>query len=92
MGGRRCRPEAGSGARAVSAEHGVHHFFFLSSSSAAAEHREERVLRNLDVADLFHTRLALLLLLEELALTGDVAAIALGRDVLAQGARWSRGR
>src|SRR5260370_25208440 len=41
-------------------------------------------LRDLDVADLAHALLALLLLLEELLLAADVAAVALGQHVLAQ--------
>ena len=36
--------------------------------------------------DLLHALLALLLLLEQLALAGDVAAVALRDDVLAHGA------
>ncbi len=47
------------------------------------EHREERLLRNLHAADLLHPLLPLLLLLEELALARDVAAVALGDHVLA---------
>src|SRR5260221_9799263 len=47
------------------------------------EHREERLLRDLDAADLLHPLLALLLLLQQLALTRDVAAVALGDHVLA---------
>src|SRR4030095_4328860 len=43
--------------------------------------RHEGVLRDLDVPDLLHALLALLLALEQLALAGDVAAVALGRDV-----------
>src|SRR5437588_4498744 len=43
----------------------------------------ERLLRYLDVADPLHPLLTLLLLLEQLALAGDVAAVALGDDVLA---------
>src|SRR4029453_5766154 len=46
------------------------------------EHREERLLRHLDAAYLLHTLLALLLLLEELPLAGDVTAVALCENVL----------
>ena len=46
--------------------------------SAHLQRRQERLLRDLDLADLPHALLALLLLLEELALAGDVAAVALG--------------
>ena len=58
----------------------------------AAEHGQEGLLRDVDVADLAHAALALLLLLEELALARDVAAVALGGHVLAQRARSSRAR
>src|SRR5262245_55748724 len=50
---------------------------------AEVEHGEERLLRDLDSADLLHAPLALLLLLEQLALAGDVAAVALRDHVLA---------
>src|SRR6187200_2256534 len=46
---------------------------------------EERLLRHLDAADLLHPLLALLLLLEQLPLAADVAAVALGENVLAAG-------
>src|SRR3989442_6374985 len=52
---------------------------------SALEDRQERLLRHLDLADLLHALLALLLLLEQLPLARDVAAIALGGDVLAHG-------
>src|SRR5712691_589105 len=44
--------------------------------------RQERFLRDLHLADLLHALLALGLLGPELALAGDVAAVALGGDVL----------
>ena len=44
---------------------------------------QERLLRDLDGADRLHALLALLLLLEELLLARDVAAVALRGDVLA---------
>src|SRR5262245_49220625 len=47
------------------------------------EHREKRLLRNLDCADLLHAPLARLLALEELALPRDVAAVALREHILA---------
>src|SRR5205085_5753655 len=47
------------------------------------EHGEERLLRHLDRADLLHPLLALLLLLEQLPLARDVAAVALREHVLA---------
>src|SRR5258706_2918423 len=43
---------------------------------------EERLLRDFDVAHLLHALLARLLLLEQLPLAGDVAAVALGEHVL----------
>ena len=46
--------------------------------------REERLLRHLDRADLLHALLARLLLLEQLLLAGDVAAVAFCQHVLAQ--------
>src|SRR5208337_1881954 len=48
------------------------------------ERGDERFLRDVDLAELAHLLLAGLLLLEELALSGGVAAVALGGDVLAQ--------
>ena len=55
--------------------HGLIHF----------EDGEEGRLGNLDVADLTHAFLASLLLLQQLALTRDIAAVALGRHILAHG-------
>ena len=56
-----------------------------SARVAELEHGEERLLGDLDAADLLHAPLALLLLLEQLALARDVAAVALGHHVLAEG-------
>src|SRR5215210_8356578 len=50
-----------------------------------AQRGDERLLRDLDAADLLHAPLARLLLLEQFALAGHVAAVALGDDVLAAG-------
>src|SRR6266571_7035664 len=47
------------------------------------EHRHERLLGNLDRAHPLHPPLPFLLLLEEFALAGDVAPVALGKHVLA---------
>src|SRR6266446_9202923 len=47
------------------------------------EHGEERLLRHLDGTDLLHPLLPLLLVLEQLALARDVAAVALREHVLA---------
>src|SRR5439155_491173 len=48
--------------------------------------RQEGFLGDLDRAHLLHPTLSFFLFLEQLALAGDVATVALGRDVLAQGA------
>ena len=50
------------------------------------QYREECLLRNIDLADALHPLLAFLLLLEQLALAADVAAVAFGEDVFAPGA------
>src|SRR5262245_33609498 len=50
---------------------------------AHLQHGEKRFLRDLDLSDPLHALLAFLLFLEELALPGDVAAVALGQHVLA---------
>src|SRR6266487_6907695 len=50
-----------------------------------AQDGQEGLLRDVDRPHPLHALLALLLLLEELALAGDVAAVALGEDVLAEG-------
>ena len=55
----------------------------LAAPLPDVEHREERLLRHLDRADLLHALLALLLVLEQLALARDVAAVALCEHVLA---------
>ena len=47
------------------------------------EHRHKRFLRNLHRTELAHALLALLLLLEELLFTCDIAAVTLGQNVLA---------
>src|SRR5437868_5142148 len=53
------------------------------SSISHLQHREERLLRDFDAADRLHPLLALLLLLQQLALAGNVAAVALRDHVLA---------
>src|SRR5688500_504392 len=45
---------------------------------------EKSFLRNFHLADLFHALLAFFLPLQELALAGDIAAVALRRDVFAE--------
>src|SRR6185436_4691891 len=54
-------------------------------ASIHLQDREERLLRDVHASDALHSLLALLLLLEELALPRDVAAVALREDVLADG-------
>src|SRR3989449_9529884 len=49
------------------------------------EDREEGFLGNVHAADAFHAPLAFFLFFEEFALARDVAAIALGENVLAHG-------
>ncbi len=51
---------------------------------AGGQRGDERLLRYLHAADRLHPLLAFLLLLEQLPLAGDVTAVALGEDVLAQ--------
>src|SRR5437868_6884671 len=48
------------------------------------ERGDEGFLRNLHLAELAHLLLALFLLVQQLALAADVAAITFGGDVLAQ--------
>src|SRR5688572_14364696 len=45
------------------------------------QHRHERLLRDVDLADRFHPLFAFFLLLPQLPLAGDVAAVAFGGDV-----------
>ena len=54
----------------------------VSTGLIQFEDGQERRLRNLDVADLTHAFLTGFLFLQQLALTGDVAAVALRRHVL----------
>src|SRR3954470_18092921 len=46
------------------------------------QRRDEGLLRDLDLAELAHALLALLLLLEQFALARNIAAVALGEHVL----------
>ena len=50
------------------------------------QRRDERLLRDVHLAELAHAFLAFLLLLQKLALAGHIAAVAFGGDVLAEGA------
>src|SRR6266511_4081155 len=56
----------------------------MSRSHIYLQRRDERLLRDFHLAELAHALLALLLLLQELALARHVAAVAFGGDVLAQ--------
>ena len=55
------------------------------AASIQLKHSHEGGLRHFDISYLTHTLLALLLLLQQLALTGDVTAVALGQHVLTHG-------
>src|SRR5712691_7219850 len=58
------------------------HLVTLSSSRLVRlQHRQKRLLRDLDLADLLHALLAGRLLGPELALARDVAAVALGGHI-----------
>src|SRR5437764_13354810 len=57
---------------------------FCSTLLIDLENGQERLLRNLHRSDLLHALLALLLLLQQLALAGDVATVELRGHVLAQ--------
>src|SRR5437763_10142956 len=57
----------------------------LAALLVQAQGGDERFLGDLHPADVLHPALALFLALEEFALAADVAAIALGEDVLALG-------
>src|ERR1700677_2744196 len=50
-----------------------------------AQRRDEGLLGHLHPADVLHLLLALLLLLEQFALAGDVTAVALGQHIFALG-------
>jgi len=49
------------------------------------EQDKESLLRHLDLANHLHLLLALFLLLQELPLARHIAAVTLGKDILAQG-------
>src|ERR1700722_8167672 len=51
--------------------------------SVGGQRGDERLLRHLDPPDILHPLLALFLLLEQLALAGDVTAVALRQHVFA---------
>ena len=54
------------------------------SSPIHLQRTNERLLRDVHAAELAHLLLAGLLLVQQLALAGDVAELAFGGDVLAQ--------
>src|SRR5579885_2717189 len=56
----------------------------MQTSALHLQCRNKRLLRDLDLAELAHLLLARLLLLQQLALAGDVAAIALRGHILSQ--------
>ncbi len=67
---------------------GMLSFFTVRQRSLLPVRRKDRnegLLRYLDLADLFHFRLALLLLFEELLLARHVTGVAVGRHILAVG-------
>jgi hypothetical protein len=57
------------------------------SSHIHLERRNKSLLRDIDFAELAHALFAFLLLLQKLALAGDVAAVAFRGHVLAEGAQ-----
>ena len=59
---------------------------FCAPSVLRLEHGDEGFLGDADFAELFHALFALFLFFEEFALAGDVAAVAFGGDVFAEGA------
>src|SRR6516164_6803466 len=59
--------------------------FAIDSSCLDLQRRQKCFLRNLYLAELFHALLAFLLPAQQLALARDVAAIAFGHDILAEG-------
>jgi hypothetical protein len=61
------------------------HQYTFRPSIPALQDRHERFLRDVDAADALHALLALFLLLQQLALARDVAAVAFGGDVFADG-------
>src|SRR5690606_39799267 len=56
------------------------------AAASGGQRRDEGLLRDVHPPDGLHPLLALLLPLQQLPLTRDVAAVALGEDVLADGA------
>ncbi|MBG9887033.1 hypothetical protein ABE10_10920, partial [Bacillus toyonensis] len=61
----------------------AHELLLVLAFDVAGQRGDERLLGDLHAADHLHALLAFLLLLQELALSGDVAAVALGEHVLA---------
>src|ERR1051325_8826 len=73
------------GAKALSILSPDFRFCILAAAFADFEDGEEGFLGDVDATDALHALLAFLLLLEEFAFAGDVAAVALGEDVFAHG-------
>src|ERR1035437_2941960 len=59
---------------------------FLFGTAGNLQDREEGFLGDVDLTNALHALLAFLLFFQELALAGDVAAVAFGDDVFADGA------
>src|SRR5690606_15931500 len=78
------RPPATVSTKSSKAKSTLIPFPSVSLFLSDVQHGQEGFLRNLHPADLLHALLARLLLLQQLALATDVAAVALGGDVLAQ--------
>src|SRR4051794_19679764 len=55
----------------------------VGAAGVGGQRGDEGLLRDVDPPDGLHPLLALLLLLQQLALAGDVAAVALGEHILA---------
>src|SRR5262245_66330088 len=56
----------------------------IIGAGAHFQHGQKRFLRDLDLPDAFHAFFTFFLLFQQLSLPRDVAAVALGEDVLAQ--------
>src|ERR1043166_3411266 len=54
-------------------------------SSLRLEHLDERLLRDVDLANTLHSLLSFLLFLQQFSLAGDIAAVAFRGHVFSQG-------
>ena len=59
---------------------------YSSDGAGHLQHGQERFLRNVHAADALHAPLAFFLLLQQLAFTRNIAAVAFRQDVFAYGA------